>query len=150
LIDDDASCISSNSSISSASSFITSRRSRRSATASALSRVDIDSAITTTQRHVNRYTSSTNKPSRVHDPRMTPDVLSTPLPHEFRFIGDGDVAHDEMLSHHANASTKGGRLVGTKKKEVDTQSHIPRVIIDCRTDTDSHRKKWHITLVGSA
>ena len=149
MIDDDASCISSNSSISSASSFITSRRSRRSATASALSRVDIDSAITT-QRHVNRYTSSTNKPSRVHDPRMTPDVLSTPLPHEFRFIGDGDVAHDEMLSHHANASTKGGRLVGTKKKEVDTQSHIPRVIIDCRTDTDSHRKKWHITLVGSA
>ena len=148
-MDDDASCISSNSSISSASSFITSRRSRRSATASALSRVDIDSAITT-QRHVNRYTSSTNKPSRVHDPRMTPDVLSTPLPHEFRFIGDGDVAHDEMLSHHANASTKGGRLVGTKKKEVDTQSHIPRVIIDCRTDTDSHRKKWHITLVGSA
>ena len=56
---------------------------------------------------MNRYTLSTNKSSRVHDPRMTPDVLSTPLPHEFRFIGDGDVAHDEMLSHHANASTKG-------------------------------------------
>ena len=110
--------------------------------------MDIDSAITTTQRRVNRYTSSTNKPFRVHDLRMTPDVLSTPLPHEFRFIGDGGVAHDEMLSHHS--STKGGCLVGTKKKEVDTQSHIPRVIIDCRTDTDSHRKKWHITLVGSA
>ena len=41
-------------------------------------------------------------------------------------------------------------LKDTKKKEAGTQSHIPRVIIDCRTDTDSHRKKWHITLVGSA
>ena len=92
---------------------------------------------------MNRYTLSTNKSSRVHDPRMTPDVLSTPLPHEFHFIGDGGVApHDEILSHRASASTKGGHLVGTQKKEVDTQSHIPRVII-CR-------KQWHMPLVGSA
>ena len=99
---------------------------------------------------MNRYTSSTNKSSRVHDPRMTPDVLSTPLPHDFHFIGDGGVAHDEILSHRASASTKGGLLVGTQKKEVDTQSHIPRVIIDCRADTDSRRKQWQMPLVGSA
>lgn len=138
---DDEECVASNSSISTVSSCMSLKTSRRSAFASALSYVDIDSAKATTRRHVNRYMPSTNKLAKVyHDLRMTPYVLSTPLPREFYFIGDGGVAHDEILSHHASASTKGGRLVGTQKKEVDTQSHIPRAIIDCRADTDSRRK----------